>query len=153
VQNETVAQTYVAFRSRARDFEILPLSDAPGFVWLEGCLLMRDRQRDRLLIAFTDMDLDVACGLPALEIRRERYEDNLLGWGCFGVPRSLADQRPEHSARALRAKREQAAQSEPKRPVRRSKVFKPKKARRVDVSAARFCELLGNDAPSQLELF
>ena len=115
---------------------------------------MRDRQRDWLLIAFTDMDRDEPCWLPASEIRRERYEGDRLGCGCFRLSRALAAERAKRSARALRAEREeQATQSEPKCPVRRAKVFKPKKARRVNLSAARFRELLGKDAPSQLELF
>jgi hypothetical protein len=87
--------------------------------WLEGCLLALDRRAGQGLIAFTDMDLDSPCWLPAAKLCVEFYE-GASGWAIFGLPPDLAQRRLERLSRPLAA----AAQ---RPPPRRTRVFLPKK--------------------------
>lgn len=86
-----------------------------------------DPRRDRLLIAFSDMDLNDPVWLPAAHVNfRLAPGQGRFGWGVFSVPPQLAERRQQFLARELRDRARDAALAAA-RPTRRPKIFRPKK--------------------------
>jgi hypothetical protein len=116
-----------SLRSKYSDAsEASAVSDTADLVWLEGCLLARDRRRDRLLIAFTDTDL-APVWLPAAGLRIEFYEGH-YNWAVIRLTRTLAGERRQRFRDRLEERQERTAQraTTPAAP-RRPKIFNPPK--------------------------